>query len=97
MLIVLTYIKLGKNVIGFETIDQNIALDHYLSLEGKDLSFFEKKTIKLRPMYTIPEQGKLSLKSFHFLQCIGMGGFSRVYLVRSKMNGKFLALKLISK
>lgn len=26
-----------------------------------------------------------------------MGGFSRVYLVRSKNNGRFLALKLISK
>ena len=26
-----------------------------------------------------------------------MGGFSRVYLVRSKLNGRFLALKMISK
>ncbi|CAD8136150.1 unnamed protein product [Paramecium pentaurelia] len=87
----------NKNIIGFQTTDQNIALDHYLSLVGKDLQFLNRKTIKLSPLHCTCDSNKLSLKSFQLLQCIGMGGFSRVYLVRSKSNGRFLALKLISK
>ncbi|CAD8052699.1 unnamed protein product [Paramecium sonneborni] len=87
----------NTNIIGFQTTDQNIALDHYFSLVGKGLQFLNRKTIKLSPLNCNCDSNKLSLKSFQFLQCIGMGGFSRVYLVRSKSNGRFLALKLISK
>jgi serum/glucocorticoid-regulated kinase 2 len=37
------------------------------------------------------------LKDFTLVKCIGVGGFSRVYLVRKRDNGKFYALKLIDK
>ncbi|EAR98079.1 Serine/Threonine kinase domain protein (macronuclear) [Tetrahymena thermophila SB210] len=40
---------------------------------------------------------QVSLKDFHFIKCVGMGGFSRVYLVQKKDNGKMYALKLIEK
>jgi serum/glucocorticoid-regulated kinase 2 len=40
---------------------------------------------------------KISLKDFIFMKCIGVGGFSRVYLVRKKSNGRFYAMKLIDK
>jgi len=39
----------------------------------------------------------INLKDFKLLQCIGIGGFSRVYLVQHKANGKFYAMKLIDK
>ncbi|CAK91694.1 unnamed protein product (macronuclear) [Paramecium tetraurelia] len=44
-----------------------------------------------------PQNQNHYIPDFHFLLCIGIGGFSRVYLVRSKRNGRFIALKLISK
>ena len=37
------------------------------------------------------------MKDFTFLKCIGAGGFSRVYLVKKKSNGRFYAMKLIDK
>ncbi|CAD8112967.1 unnamed protein product [Paramecium primaurelia] len=86
----------NENVIGFSSVDNNIAVEYYISLKNKDLMILDKQTIKLQPLYPEYTQ-KLSLKSFHFLLCVGIGGFSRVYLVRSKNNGRFLALKLISK
>jgi serum/glucocorticoid-regulated kinase 2 len=42
-------------------------------------------------------RGRVSLKDFIFVKCIGVGGFSRVYLVKKKSNGKFFAMKLIDK
>ena len=39
----------------------------------------------------------MGIKDFILLKCIGVGGFSRVYLVKKKDNGKFYALKLIDK
>lgn len=31
------------------------------------------------------------------MKCIGVGGFSRVYLVKKKSTGKFFAMKIIDK
>ncbi|KAM3136385.1 hypothetical protein pb186bvf_011520 [Paramecium bursaria] len=87
----------SQNIIGFATLDKNIAIDYYLSLKKKDLIPLDRQTIKLEPLFKEVDNGSLTLNSFIILQCIGMGGFSRVYLVRSKSNGRFLALKLISK
>ncbi len=40
---------------------------------------------------------KLGLKDFDFIRCIGMGGFSKVYLVREKSTATYFAMKLIEK
>lgn len=40
---------------------------------------------------------RVTLKDFIFLKCIGVGGFSRVYLVRKKSTGRIFAMKLIDK
>lgn len=78
-------------------MNQEIQIEYYISLKDKELSKLEKLTLKLEPIYPVLDNGPLTLKSFYFLTCVGMGGFSRVFLVRSKANGRFLALKLISK
>jgi serum/glucocorticoid-regulated kinase 2 len=39
----------------------------------------------------------VSLFDFALVKCIGVGGFSRVYLARKKDNGRFYAMKLIDK
>lgn len=37
------------------------------------------------------------MRSFDIIKCIGAGGFSKVFLVRFKEDGKFYAMKLIDK
>ena len=40
-------------------------------------------------------QKTLNLTDFEILKCIGSGGFSKVFVVRLKINGQLYALKLI--
>ncbi|CAD8157658.1 unnamed protein product [Paramecium octaurelia] len=82
-------------IVGFQTLESNIYLDYYLTT-NKDLAVLSNQTLSLKPLYGIYQNG-INLDSFYFLQCIGIGGFSRVYLVRYKFNGQFMALKMISK
>lgn len=37
------------------------------------------------------------LNKYKIIKCLAIGGFSKVYLVRSLLDGKFYALKAISK
>ena len=54
--------------------------------------------LQLTPFYKCPSTNKkVGLKDFTLLKCIGVGGFSRVYLVRKRDNGLYYALKLIDK
>jgi serine/threonine protein kinase len=39
----------------------------------------------------------VKLGDFEIIRCIGTGGFSRVYLARYKITGRFFALKLMEK
>jgi hypothetical protein len=47
------------------------------------------------PGYTVP--GSITLKDISILKNIGIGGFSKVFLVRRNDNGRFYALKFVSK
>ena len=59
---------------------------------------FKNQTLQLTPYtYNTNENQRITLKDFIFLKCIGVGGFSRVYLVKKKSTGKFFAMKLIDK
>lgn len=40
---------------------------------------------------------RTGLRDFVFIKCIGVGGFSRVYLVKKKQTGRFYAMKIIEK
>lgn len=39
----------------------------------------------------------MDIRSFEIIKCIGAGGFSKVFLVKFKEDGKFYAMKLIDK
>lgn len=60
------------------------------------MEFLNNSKVSFRPFKT-EEQLSVSLQSFHILKCIGVGGFSKVYLVRFKQDGKFYAMKVINK
>ncbi|CAD8049944.1 unnamed protein product [Paramecium sonneborni] len=87
-----------KKICQFGTISKKVPYDYYLSLSDLSLSVFQGITLSLQPMYSQPQTTKkVGLKDFQLIKCIGVGGFSRVYLVRKKDNGIFYALKLIDK
>ncbi|CAD8067515.1 unnamed protein product [Paramecium sonneborni] len=82
----------------FYCVQKNVPYDYYLSLPNLPLGVFQGITLQLQPLYSQPTSGKrVILKDFTLVKCIGVGGFSRVYLVRKRDNGKFYALKLIDK
>ncbi|CAD8199617.1 unnamed protein product [Paramecium pentaurelia] len=81
----------------FQCQTQNYNVDYYLSLDDKPLSVFNKgRTLKLIPIY-YNETKSNSFDDFILIKCIGVGGFSRVYLVKQKKNGQFFAMKIIDK
>ncbi|CAD8045285.1 unnamed protein product [Paramecium primaurelia] len=82
----------------FQTVSKNIPYDYYLTIPDLTLDVFKGITLQLQPLYTQPITTKrVGLKDFTLVKCIGVGGFSRVYMVRKRDNGKFYALKLIDK
>ncbi|CAD8195624.1 unnamed protein product [Paramecium octaurelia] len=84
-------------IVSFHTVDKNLPIDYYLQQANKSLEIFSGQTLNLQPFYGTPQQSKITLKDFIFVKCIGVGGFSRVYMVKKKSNGRFYAMKLIDK
>ncbi|CAD8047304.1 unnamed protein product [Paramecium primaurelia] len=96
-LISMLKLKVNNNeIIGFQSLDDNIQLDYYLSLPNLSMESFVNKTIRLKPIIN-KIQNRINLNSFQFISVIGRGGFSTVVLARSLINGQFVALKLINK
>ncbi|CAD8167937.1 unnamed protein product [Paramecium pentaurelia] len=82
----------------FQTLSKNVPYDYYLTLNAQTLDVFKGITLQIQPYYLQSILTKrVGLKDFTLVKCIGVGGFSRVYMVRKKDNGKFYALKLIDK
>ncbi|CAD8071723.1 unnamed protein product [Paramecium sonneborni] len=82
----------------FQTVAKNIPYDYYLTIPELTLDVFKGITLQVQPLYQQPITTKrVGLKDFTLVKCIGVGGFSRVYMVRKRDNGKFYALKLIDK
>ncbi|CAD8121301.1 unnamed protein product [Paramecium sonneborni] len=86
--------KLKLKIVAFTTIDHNILIDYYLTLEERPIIWPE---LQLECQEPVQGSQHVSLKDFQILKCIGAGGFSKVYLVRSKLNGHFYAMKLVDK
>jgi hypothetical protein len=86
----------SKEIISFETTNRNLQIDYLLTLPEENATFWNGKTLSLRPYYKTA-QPTVNLNSFDIFQSIGSGGFSTVYLCRFKENGKFYAMKVINK
>jgi hypothetical protein len=67
---------------------------NYMLAEGIDFSI---EQIQLKPFLFSPRIGKVGLRDFEIVCCLGIGGFSKVFLVRSKLNGQIYAMKLMVK
>lgn len=78
-----------ENILHFQSYQhKNISLSYYLTLKDRPLDPLFHKSLILEPFYSEPTETpdgsaekQVSLMHFHFIKCVGMGGFSRVYLV----------------
>ena len=73
-------------------------IDFYLTLDNKPIKILKLHNLILEPIFKQPVNSNIvDLSHFDLLKCIGVGGFSRVYLTRKKDTGKIYAMKLIDK
>ncbi|CAD8089331.1 unnamed protein product [Paramecium sonneborni] len=92
-----------QQIIGIKTGNSQIPVDYILSKIERPLSLLSNCSIQpliIEPFMNVEQdlkQSRISLKDFEFIRCIGVGGFSKVYLVREKKTGLFYAMKLIEK
>ena len=77
--------------------------DYYFQLD-KPMTVFRGEVIELEPIWRVRPTKMVQIRDFEIVKCIGTGGnsmfkqgFSKVFLVRKKSNGKFYALKLMEK
>ena len=77
-------------VVGFESIDQDLLLDYQISIGQGILS---RKT----SFNCIEYQAEGRLKKYKICKCLAIGGFSKVYLVRCQRDGQFYAMKVMLK
>ncbi|CAK70461.1 unnamed protein product (macronuclear) [Paramecium tetraurelia] len=95
--------ELGIPIQGIRTTGISIPVDFILSKPDKPLSLlsgFPIQPLQIEPIIMNPNEPKaarVTLKDFEFIRCIGMGGFSKVYMVREMHTGQFYAMKLIEK
>ncbi|KAM3128606.1 hypothetical protein pb186bvf_019303 [Paramecium bursaria] len=77
---------------------KDLAIDYFLQSPNRPLSLLRGKIITLSSYMGTPQhKNKVGLNDFVLMKCIGVGGFSRVYLVKKKSTGKFFAMKIIDK
>ncbi|CAD8205925.1 unnamed protein product [Paramecium octaurelia] len=91
------------SIIGIKTYNISIPIDYILSSIDRPLSLLSNcpnQPLIIEPILQAEQENRSSrvcLKDFEFIRCIGMGGFSKVYMVREKRSGQFYAMKLIEK
>ena len=68
-------------------------MDYILTLKDFYLNI---KNLNLRPVYSHERTTTtVSLRDFTIIKCLGSGGFSYVFLVKSNFDNKFYAMKLM--
>lgn len=77
-------------IVGFESIDEDLLLDYQISIGQGTLS--RKTSFNCLELVT---EGRL--KKYKICKCLAIGGFSKVYLVRSLRDGQFYAMKVMLK
>lgn len=76
--------------VGFEASPQDYVFDYKFELGAGNL----EQNLKL---VCIPKSNETHLDKYQVCCCLAIGGFSKVFLVRSKANGKFFAAKFMDK
>lgn len=79
-----------SQIVGFESMDEDLILDYQISI-GKGI--LNKKTA----FNCIEYVAEGRLKKYKICKCLAIGGFSKVYLVRSLRDGQFYAMKVMLK
>lgn len=77
-------------VIGFESVRRNITFDYKLSIGRGELT----RSLDLKCFHFSKDK---DLKKYKIYRCLAIGGFSKVYLVRSRRDGRFFAMKVMQK
>jgi serum/glucocorticoid-regulated kinase 2 len=54
-------------------------------------------SLQLRPVFAIRPPRPVNISDFEIYRCIGVGGFSKVYVGKCNFTGEMCALKFISK
>ena len=78
------------------TVNRDMSIDYLLSDYSESLDFL-KSGINLTQFKSYDVQRSLTMKDMTVLKNIGVGGFSKVFLVRRNDTGQFYALKVCSK
>eukprot|EP00331_Platyophrya_macrostoma_P033299 CAMPEP_0176457038 /NCGR_PEP_ID=MMETSP0127-20121128/31671_1 /TAXON_ID=938130 /ORGANISM="Platyophrya macrostoma, Strain WH" /LENGTH=444 /DNA_ID=CAMNT_0017847163 /DNA_START=197 /DNA_END=1531 /DNA_ORIENTATION=- len=89
----------SKRIVALRVKDKSsVYIDYWLTQPDTRLNYLPEK-ITLFPFYStsLPKDSSLSLSYFEIIAFIGEGGFAKVYLVRSKIDGKFYAMKQLRK
>ena len=84
-----------RRLISLESSTKAEALDYYLTIADRNLDpirNYEKLCAVMSD--SIIHKGK---ENYIFIKKIGIGGFSTVYEVRDKINGKIYAMKVLSR
>ncbi|CAD8100804.1 unnamed protein product [Paramecium sonneborni] len=90
--------KIVPTISNLVTTNSNLAMDYYLQLPNQKLNVFQGRIITVQGVPgLLALKSKTGLRDFIFIKCIGVGGFSRVYLVKKKQSGRFSAMKIIEK
>ena len=79
-------------VIGFESVDGDILLDYQIALGEGILT----RKISFNCLEYLDES-ESKLRRYKICKCLAIGGFSKVYLVRSLRDGQFYAMKVMLK
>jgi hypothetical protein len=86
--------KLYSKIAYFETVNQDWLTDYKL----QNNSGWIRGDVSLNCVLRKKEDYALAgMEGYSVLKCIGVGGFSKVYLTRDKIDGTFYAAKFIEK
>ena len=88
-----TAAKETARVIGFQSADKDSLLDYRITIKNGILD----REVDFKCLMYHGNKKVQPLQKYRIVKCLAIGGFSKVYLVRSLFDGKFYALKAISK
>jgi serum/glucocorticoid-regulated kinase 2 len=87
-------------LVGFEGLEFESFLDYWINRPEQSLGIATQycgPVVQLRPIFAVRPPRPVCIADFEIERCIGVGGFSKVYLGKCNFTGELCALKFISK